>query len=392
MTGVFGKAMAVAGVAAVLLATSASAAQAHMWALEPTPNPGPDENVFFAASPASTSDVWAVGRAIYGDISDGGNWKPLIARRSYTGWRVVHGAAPPPGTNLSELTGVAARSADDAWAVGIAIKDERHRTSLAEHWDGAGWTLAPLAPFGHLELRAVTTVPGTRTYWAVGAFDGGAGSAFFDAAAWHSVPVPQPGQPGPLNGVAAVGPKDVWAVGSPSFPGFATNLPPFAEHFDGSSWSVHGLPGPFGKYDSPAVVAVAAVPHSHEFWAVGYNDPGTSLGEVTLLYHFTGGRWHHVPSPDPRTANALYGVTALSPDNVWAFGYSRNRGDPLPHALVLHLTKTGWHVVTLRGSTAHGVLQAGTFDATRLWAVGSTTFPDNAPFTASTLAMSMPGR
>jgi hypothetical protein len=245
-----------------------------------------------------------------------------------------------------------------------------------------------LTPLWHEQLTAITLVPGTRTFWAVGGFDGGAGAAFWNGAARHRIAVPQPAIPGPLNGVAAFGQNDVWAVGSPSFPGFAENAPPFAEHWNGSGWTLRKLPGGFGKYDSPAVVAVSAVPGTHQLWAVGYVDSGTSFREDTVLYHFTGGHWHRVASPDPRYSNALYGVTALGPTNVWAWGYSENRGDRLPHALILHLTASGWNLVAPTGKAAHGVLQAGAFTASRLWTVGSTTFPDNGTFTARTLAVS----
>jgi hypothetical protein len=386
---VFGKAMVVAGLAAVFLGTSVSAAQARVWTAEPTPNPGADEDAFFAAARASPTTVWAVGRSVHGNVGIGGGyWRPVIARRNAHGWRLVHGATLPADTDLATLTGVASRSARDAWAVGVLLRTNHGGRQLAEHWNGSRWSLASSAPLGDdMQLEAITAVPGTKTYWAVGALGADAASAFFDGTSWRSVPIAPNHPHGSLHGVAAFGAGDVWAVGSPSNLELATQGRPFAEHWDGSAWSRVHLPGTFPRNDSPTLFAVTAVPGTHELWAVGSYDPRGAFREDTLLYHFDGTSWHRVASPNPRRFNGFFGVTASGPDSVWAFGSSANRGDPRPHALILHRTAKGWHIVPLTGAAAHGVLAAGAVTATRVVAVGGSTLN---PLMGSTFAVSAP--
>ena len=53
--------------------------------------------------------------------------------------------------------------------------------TLVEHWDGASWTTVPSpnadpSPYALNSLNAVARVAGTRTLWAVGAYDGDDGT------------------------------------------------------------------------------------------------------------------------------------------------------------------------------------------------------------------------
>lgn len=82
-------------------------------------------------------------------------------------WTAV--AVPNPAP-FDEILGVAARSANDAWAVGeysphagLPYRDSR---SWVLHWDGSAWSQLQ-APPGQ-GLNAVTLVPGTNDVWAVG--------------------------------------------------------------------------------------------------------------------------------------------------------------------------------------------------------------------------------
>src|SRR5438045_2907863 len=53
------------------------------------------------------------------------------------GWKLT--ASPSPGsTNF--LSGVAASSATDAWAVGYDYDAADHQLTITEHWDGNAWS------------------------------------------------------------------------------------------------------------------------------------------------------------------------------------------------------------------------------------------------------------
>ena len=105
------------------------------WAQVPSPNPGIGHSALSGVDALSPSDAWAVGSYDTGRgtrISS----KNLVLHWNGASWTQV--ASPSPaGQGGSELLGVSARSAGDAWAVGLVV---RHNLStLVLHWNGARW-------------------------------------------------------------------------------------------------------------------------------------------------------------------------------------------------------------------------------------------------------------
>ncbi len=102
-------------------------------------------------------------------------------------------------SDFNELDGVAAASASNAWAVGLA----RHAQAtccapfraLIEHWNGNAWSIKPAA--------ALPAGDDTR-----------------------------------LHAVTVVSPADIWAVGGVATPGGAEHS--LIEHWNGTSWSTSG--------------------------------------------------------------------------------------------------------------------------------------------------------
>ena len=67
----------------------------------------------------------------------------LIERWDGVEWTVVPSSN---GLDSDELTGVAAVSSEDAWAVGSQIDDAPEGNTsyaLIEHWDGSAWSIVP---------------------------------------------------------------------------------------------------------------------------------------------------------------------------------------------------------------------------------------------------------
>ena len=113
------------------------------------------------------------------------------------------------------------------------------------------------------------------------------------------------------------------------------------EHWDGVQWSV--IPGPNPGSSLDYLYGVAAV-SSNEVWAVGkYASPNG--GAPTLIEQWNGKKWRQVPSPSPGMfANVLYGVAALSSSNAWAVGEYL----PTPSAaytLTEHWNGRAWKVI-----------------------------------------------
>lgn len=92
----------------------------------------------------STRDVWAVG-------AQGAAPRPLIEQWNGTVWRMVSSPAlpNPTGRLTASLSGVAALSTADAWAVGTIGSTSGGTTQpLIEHWDGTRWRLMPITDLG----------------------------------------------------------------------------------------------------------------------------------------------------------------------------------------------------------------------------------------------------
>jgi hypothetical protein len=144
------------------------------------------------------------------------------------------------GANHNELTGVAAVSANDVWAVGDSLctsatcgatdNDTAPPEALIEHWNGTNWKVVPSPILGSYgQLNGIAAVSASNV-WAVGekGFRRNSYGSFspfgtlieqWDGTGWNIVSSPNLGSsPGSseneLTGVAAVSASDVWAVGS----------------------------------------------------------------------------------------------------------------------------------------------------------------------------------
>jgi hypothetical protein len=175
---------------------------------------------------------------------------------------------------------------------------------------------------------------------------------------------------GELKAVAAVTPRNVWAVGCS---GSCNGPDSLILHWNGRRWAKVASPDPGAGYDLlTGVTAVSA----RDVWAVGYACNTTNCQVFhTLILHWNGTKWSAVTSPDPSTvSNTLYGVTAVSADNVWAAGsYIPDATTLLSSTMILHWNGKKWSRVaspnvadasnTLYGVDAHSAASA--------WAVGN---------------------
>jgi hypothetical protein len=208
-------------------------------------------------------------------------------------------SAPSVGYSLSA---VAARTATDAWAVGDRIEtfDGARAValhSLVMHWDGGLWREVATPDIGALTAVAATV---DGQVWALGESTNDV--LHFDGSAWWVVPTGAP-DGSKLNGLAAVGPSDVWIVGSR--PAGA-----LIEHWNGLTWQTVATPGTESANASLAAVSGSSATN---VWAVG------SDGDGALVYTWDGTRWSQPPAPEASEtgSTALWAVAAVSPTKVW---------------------------------------------------------------------------
>jgi Protein kinase domain len=209
-----------------------------------------------AVAATSTSNAWAVGFAgSSGGAGIEGNNSPLILHWNGATWKRVSSNLAP---GLGNLRGVAATSADNAWAVGCSgCLAEGAGAPLIERWNGTSWTQVPTPAQDALAgLNAVTATSPTSA-WAVGIPAGSPGNttgiAHWNGHIWKLVPSPNPGGQEHVVGVAATSAGNAWAVGETEA---TTPFTGVISHWNGQMWS--GTVGQLSPAAAPAPSAVSS--------------------------------------------------------------------------------------------------------------------------------------
>jgi len=171
-----------------------------------------------------------------------------------------------------------------------------------------------------------------------------------------------------LSGLSAVSANDVWAMGNFNIKGTQISNA-LIEHWNGSRWSIVPSPNPGTRsYFLKAVSAVS----TNNVWAVGFTSNKGGAGQKTLIEHWDGSQWTIVPSPNTGTqANFLLGVVAISTSNVWAAGLSISSS--VGSTLIEHWNGTQWSVVPSPnpGSNFNSLIEARAVSANDIWTVGA---------------------
>ncbi|MFL5589435.1 MAG: hypothetical protein ACJ8DI_17550 [Ktedonobacteraceae bacterium] len=237
------------------------------WKLIPGANPSATYDGLRGVAAVTSNDVWAVGA--YSKTQN--THQPLIEHWTGTKWIVVPSPSPDPTANL--LSGVAAISAQDAWAVGNYFSHTNGaEETLIDHWNGTKWTVA-------------------------------------------SNPNPSSSENG-LTGVTAISATNVWAVGQ-YMPNGSGNTEPLIEHWNGSIWTVVSSPSPG---TGAATLLSVAASSANSIWAVG-SFTNSSGNTQTLIEYWDGSTWSIIPNPNPGpVSDILNAVTVVSAHNVWAVG------------------------------------------------------------------------
>ena|SRR5215469_11046920 len=299
----------------------------------------------------SARNGWAVGATDF-------SLATMIEHWNGTAWKLVpspNGTARQRGPSLSRkimpvawLSGVAATSAANAWAVGGHWVGDAAQ-SLILHWDGSKWQPVPSpSPGGSSGNTYVSAVAATSpaNAWAVGEYYTGTTNRalilHWNGRRWRQVHSPNPGPSAGLSAVAATSATSAWSVGS------------LIEHWNGTAW--RRVPSPVRAMRLLGVTA----PSARNAWAVGQTTAGTPL-----ILHWNGTAWRRVPSPVRASDSTLVSVAALSPRDAWAVGSGPSG------AIVMHWNGTTWKVTPAPGMVGgDGLADVTALSATNAWAVG----------------------
>jgi hypothetical protein len=272
--------------------------------------------------------AWAAGNL----SNTNGTPGQVIEQWNGTTWSVFPGPKFAAGDQPS-IFAMTSTSANDIWAIGSLLSDSGQLLSfLFEHWNGKQWTAT--SSISNDAFLFGASADATNDVWAVG-FNGAENddsktlALHYNGARWKTTATPSVGTgANQLNGVLALAPNDVWAVG------FSTPVPPPAqaatltliEHFDGSSWSVVPSPnvGPNSIYQSNRLFGLTANSPTDIFAFGSYFASDGSGHQMTLLLHWDGTSWTIIPSPNPTNgvflSDLLFAGVAPSAGNVWIFG------------------------------------------------------------------------
>lgn len=245
------------------------------WVQVPSPSPGELASELYGVRVVSRSDAWAVGSFGYGFSRVGHTHhgpppnQTLILHWNGTSWRQV----ASPGTDGDRLRAVSALSRRDAWAVG----------SVIEHWNGTRWAQVTSPSPGVYSALTGVAATSPANAWAVGSFYNGTADQtlieHWNGHRWTRVPSPDPGGPAHDNTLTAVtvtaGPA--WAVGSYTT---GTGTRTLILHWNGTAWTQVTSPNPGTSNHLTAVRA----PSAGNAWAVGGFSTGTTPSQ-TLAIH-----------------------------------------------------------------------------------------------------------
>jgi len=270
-----------------------------------------------------------------------------------SGW---HLEEPPLESTSFRLEDVAASSTGDVWAVGT---DYANGGALILRYDGDAWIVSDTGVTGSVELRSVDT-DSQGNVWAVG--DAGGIDPIvltFDGQQWHRLPdFPNLGgrNETSLNSVTALGPSDVWVVGSIGIveDGVSASKP-LAMRWDGQDWTSAEVSGRGYLIDSAAGPDGSVV-------AVGGSQPfisATAPRATALIAEWDGQTWAEV-TPESTDLEALGSVDLAGDGTGWATGGTA----------LLYFDGAVWTSQETRSLDRAG-LGAASSDGDRSWVAGS---------------------
>ena len=258
------------------------------WTRVPSPSPASSYNILSDVAAASASDAWAVGQSSGNPA--GHVFQTLAEHWNGTAW--TQATTPNPGTGNNYLASVAATSAGGAWAVGgYDTGPGTALHALAVHWNGTAWTQVPIPNPGAgtpitNNLSGVAALSATDA-WAVGSYSTSGDDQHtlvehWDGTVWTQVPIASPNRVAELGGVAATSATNVWVTGY-----YIQNVRPFARltlvyHWDGTAWHRVASPNP----SSDNFMGGVAVTPTAGVWAVGFYLLGSQQQTMrTFAFH-----------------------------------------------------------------------------------------------------------
>ncbi|MDQ3704349.1 MAG: S-layer homology domain-containing protein [Chloroflexota bacterium] len=300
------------------------------WSIIPSPSPL-NYSSLEAVSARASNDVWAVGWSRDNESpTESQIAQPLVLHWDGSSWSELTGLPLPDGYETGQLGAVVAIAPGDVWAAGNFSATDPQGASYSSpflmHWNGTAWTARSTGDrFSSLRMYDITA-SSTNDVWAVGhpgLYYSGV-VLHWNGQEWTSTSAEQ------LNGIDALSPTDVWAVGRATTRSPNGAFYPATRHWDGTSWrSV--FPGE--PYNDWNVFSDVEVIGHNDVWAVGHYAKGTSswtpgggpYPQLSMIQHWNGARWNYIPTAGEIEDSFLTGIAAASAGNIWAVGSANHK-------------------------------------------------------------------
>jgi hypothetical protein len=316
----------------------------------PSTNPTPGYQGLGGVEAASAGEAWSVG--------EGQDGKTLALHWNGSAWQ-EYLPPNPPTNNEVYLKSVAETAPSDVWAVGSYYDNNHIGQPLAEHWDGAHWTIVPtltaLPGDSYVFLSAIKMISHTNG-WAVGS-EGTSTSVKSVIEHWNGSKWTRMASPNAATGsnnltsLAVLSSSNIWASGE----GEAYNS--VLLHYNGATWSI--------VHTNPARIKALASVSSSEIFDVGYQ-PSNSI-EQSYAEKYNGSSWMHQITPNAGSDQVeLEGAAAVSANEVFAVGAHGN-GTTTISPFAIMWNGTSWiasHPLAIGWSAFYGAAAIpGTKDA-----------------------------
>jgi len=383
-------AVAVLGLTGVVVtatpAAAASAPSAYPWEVHTTADVGTTaDNSLGAVSCVPGGYCTAVGHTNAGKVD-----QTLAELWNGTGWTIVPSQNMSP-TRDNDLYGDSCVTATFCVAVGAGGVGPATQT-LAELWNGTGWTIVPSPDTNTVQPQSLYGVSCTSVTFcvAVGSSQSVAGptdtlAELWNGTVWSIVPSPDKGTGGfsELNGVSCLSTTWCTAVGD-YFNGTVSQT--LAEAWNGTTWSVVSSSSPSTTVTSVFTSVSCLSPAGCT--AVGYS--AANSGYQNLAQEWNGTSWAplSIPETGPDDDDLLEAVSCGSPTSCTAVGSSSPDGSAYAN-LVEQWDNGIWSIISTpppSSATNDGELLG--VSCTGVWActtVGDT--PDDTPIQTESLAV-----
>jgi hypothetical protein len=214
----------------------------------------------------------------------------------------------PPGASDS-LAGVSCAAANYCMAVGIHITSNgNYYESISELWNGVRWTTKrPVQPAPRNTYLYGVSCPAVGACYAVGTYDTdpdghtGALVEFWNGGSWQVQSTPDPAGGNPYTSLTTVSCASVSvcvAAGAHSVnigSSFADHA--ITERWNGTRWTLHGVPHPARSFDALYSVSCPEAGHCQAVGttqALPYSQPNTPFAEG-----LSATTWSIEPVPSP---------------------------------------------------------------------------------------------